>query len=191
MDESQKHDIEQKRPDTIETYHMVPFTWNSITEKTKFVVTESRPMVTWNRRRQTDSNGEWQGWSTTPVCWGSPSKPLSPGHTGMFGHPRLHTETFLGWWKFSQSWPGQWLYGFVKTHSTVHLKWLHFTLCKLHLYKVNLKSKTIDHYVIRDVFTTLNIARCLSFLCCYFKASIKSIRVCQTIKSELFYIQYI
>lgn len=56
------------------------------------------------------------------------------------------------------------------------LKIATFILRKLHPDDIDLKSKT-DHYVICDAFTTLNKTRCLSFLCCSVKASIKSIRV--------------
>lgn len=35
----------------------------------------------------------------------------------------------------------RWVYIFLTTHPTVHLKWEHFTVCKSHLNEVDLKIR--------------------------------------------------
>lgn len=51
---------------------------------------------------------------------------------------------FLGeWWKCTISWLWWYLYNytFVKTHWTVHFKWMNFIICKLYFKKLKFKSK--------------------------------------------------
>lgn len=45
---------------------------------------------------------------------------------------------------------------FVKTYQTTHVEGLNFSACKFHLYEADLESKTADHYLTSDAFTTLN-----------------------------------